>query len=858
MYRGVAYIPNKQLMRLFTWDETGKRIHYDCSYEPYIYLETNGKEDATSIFNTKLKKRYFRQQSDRYRYLKENDIIRIFENLPASQQFLVDTFWDKVDSRDFSKFPLKVYFIDIETYSPDSFPDVKDPTHPIVLITLHDSVSKTFYTWGTKPYTSKKENQIYFQCKSEKDLLDKFISHIEADYPDILSGYNCEFFDFPYIVNRTIRILGQDAVNRLSPIGRVYSRAKIGKFGKEYERWYFEGLSCIDYLDIYTKFCTILRENYKLNTIAEIELGETKVDYGDTNLSGLHDNNWETFVDYNIQDVNLLCRMEDRLRYLELLRMLSYAGCTTFESGLGTLSVVTGLCAIKARSKKLCIPTFNRGDDDGKKNEGAFVGEPQQGFQEHVVSFDANSLYPNVMITLNLSPETKIGKITEVSKEKITVQHVNGQFFDLTPAAFSKFVDQEKLSISKANILFSQKQKGIVPEIVDSFYQKRVEARKRHKVLEKKLLTLDPASDEYKTTKRLADYLDIRQFTIKILINSAYGYFGNKKAPLGDDDIARSITLTGQAVIKQSNEILKGFIKDHTATNVRDTDPIIYNDTDSVYISIKDIADHKNIKMVGADGQITPEYYNLVQEIEAYLNVGIKQWGTDILKSTDCRLVFKREIIADVGLFLQKKRYVVHMLDKEGIPCNKFKYTGVEVVRTTMPNPIKPHVKRIIETMLTTKSYTETNKVFTEAYKIFKSLPIEDIAFVMGLNGYEKYASQCSGFETVKRMPIHAKAAYFYNKLIDMNNLTGKYEKLGTGDKIRYFYVKQPNKYGLTVFGYKYYFPSELLTVIEPDHEKLFEKIVFSAIERFYQAVSWKLTPPALATQVNLFELFSD
>lgn len=259
--------------------------------------------------------------------------------------------------------------------------------------------------------------------------------------------------------------------------------------------------------------------------------------------------------------------------------------------------------------------------------------------------------------------------------------------------------------------------------------------------------------------------------------------------------------------------------------------------------------------MLNKKNEITDEYLKEVQHIEDYLNTEIKKWGTTALNSHDCRLNFKREVIADTGLFLQKKRYVIHVLDEEGIPTNKFKYTGVEVVRTTMPKAIKPYVKKIIETMLITRNLSTTNKLFNETYDIFKSLSIEDIAFVMGVKGYEKYASQCTAFNTTKHMPIHVKAAYFYNLMLDRLNIGVKHERLSSGDKVRYFYVKQPNRFGLSIMGYKYDFPKEFTDLFEPDQEKMFEKIIFSVIERFYQAVNWKLTTPGSQVQTDLFEL---
>jgi DNA polymerase elongation subunit (family B) len=812
-----------------------------------------------SIFNTKLKKKRFKNQYDRSRYLKDNKITRVFENFNVYQQFLIDAYWQENEKPEFTKNQLKVYFIDIETYSPDAFPDPQDPNDTINIITIYDTILKKFFSWGLKPYTAKNTDVVYIACKNEEELLRKFINYFSSDYPDILSGWNSEFFDVPYVINRVRKVLGEEVMQKLSPVGSLRSRTFMGKFGREQVKWQIEGISCVDYLDIYKRFCQTLRESYKLDAVGEVELQERKIDYGDQNLTELADGNWDTFVDYNIQDVNLLVRLEQKLQYIQLLRMIAYAGLTTFEGALGSLSVITGLCSIRARIKDKRIPTFIKdGIKEGEQNAGAYVGEPLKGFQEHIISFDANSLYPNTMITLNLSPETKVGKITDKTEKDITIKHVNGQTFTLTHEKFTEFIRQEEIAISRAKILFTQKEKGIIPDTIDYYYNKRVEVKKLHTKAKKKALTIEEGTKEYEDLQVEIDRLNIRQHTIKILMNTVYGYFGNKHSPLGDDDLANSITLTGQAVIKESNRILTEYIKSNTNLTdefLKENSPIIYNDTDSSYISIKHLVEANKIPIFTKNGDVAPEYYKVVEDIEEHLNKKITIWGKSALGSKDCRLVFKREAIADVGLFLAKKRYVLHTLDVEGIPGKKFKYTGVEVVRTTMPTPIKPYVKKIIETMLLSKDYTETNKVFNETYEIFKKLPLEDIAFVMGVKGYEKYANQSNGFETAKRMPKHVKAAYHHNILLDRFGIERKYEKITSGDKIRYFHVKKPNSFGLSVIGYKYYYPKEFQSIFEIDYETMFEKIIFSVIERFYEAVNWTVKKPGNDAQIDLFDL---
>ena len=797
----------------------------------------------------------------------DNATIRLFENIGAPQQFLVDEYWRTNNTEEFTQHPIKVCFVDIETYSPDEFPIPERAKDTVNVITVYDSIAHKYYTWGLGEYNNDDDSVVYKHCRSERELLLCFVNYISSDYPDILTGWNSELFDIPYLVNRITKVLGEDEAKRLSPVDVIYSRNLVSQFGKYNVRWHVKGMSCVDYLDVYKKFSPGLKESYKLDAIAEHELGEKKVDYGNTNLSSLADNDWQLFVKYNIQDVRLLVRMEEKLRYLELLRMLAYTGLTTFENAMGTLNVITGAAVIEARKNDLVVPTFDKSKRAVTgKYEGAYVGEPQRGFQDYIVSFDVNSLYPNVMITLNLSPETKVGNIEIQSDGNILLNKVKGNPNILTKQNFYKGVKDCQLSISKAKILFSQKKKGIYPAIVDNFYKQRVTIRRKMNKLKRELADLpddDPSRSELedKITK-----LDIKQFTIKIFINTVYGYFGNKHAPMGDPDISRSITLTGQAVIKESNRILTEYIRDKCGLTDEDMEkdsPVVYNDTDSVYITIKHLIDHLDIPFKTKRGKITKQVYNAVQDIEDYLNKQINEWGRRALNSIDCRFQFKRESICDVGLFLQKKRYILHVMDDEGIPVDKFKYTGVEVVRTTMPRAVKPYVKRIIETMLTTKDYNSTNNLLNEAYEVFSQLPVEDIAFTMGISQYKTESrddygnvkDQCNGFETYKGMPIHVKSAYYYNLLLDRNNLTNKYESIGSGDKIRYFYIKQPNKYGIRVFGYKYYFPKEFENDILIDKELMFDKIIYSVIERVYEAVRWKPRKPGELVQTDLFDL---
>jgi DNA polymerase elongation subunit (family B) len=530
--------------------------------------------------------------------------------------------------------------------------------------------------------------------------------------------------------------------------------------------------------------------------------------------------------------------------------MLATAGLTTVEASMGSMSVIVGACAIKARQRGQIIPTFIRPPDDGSQNAGAFVKEPEKGFQKNIVSFDANSLYPNTMITLNLSPETKIGKIVEKEENEITIKNTNNQEFKISKEKFATLIKDKELAVSKAGVLFTQKKKGLVPEVVDHYYNKRVEVKKELSKLKVKLQkTKDP------NLLAEVDRLETKQLTIKIFINSVYGALGNKVFPLGDDDLAESITLTGQAVIKESAEIVKKYITDITGRDPGEVNK--YTDTDSCYFALDALVKHYKVDAV-RDGKITEEFHKIVDDVTDNLNKEIVIWGQKFLNSKDCRFVFKREKICDVACFFKKKRYILHVLDDEGMSVDDFKYVGVEVKRTTMPPSIKPLVKDIIQTMLTTQNQQKTNEIVGRVYDKFVELPVEDIAAVTGIKGLEKYASICDGFKTAKGMPHHVKAAHHYNQLITLLNLDKKYEKIQTGDKIRYFTVKTPNRYGIKKIAYKYYYPEEFKNLFQPDHELMFDNIVFSIVERFYENVGWKPQKPGQLVQCDLFDYFKE
>jgi len=848
MYRNAFYDNKEGTIRLRTWTEDGKRIDTDVPFSPFLYTESATPADATSIFRTHLKRRVFKNNMERSKFVKETSTSRLFGNMSCEQQFLLEAFKEQVGGKDFSKYPLKIYSFDIETYSPNEFPIPELAKDPVILITIHNNLTDEIFSWGVeKEYKPKNEKVKYYCCRTEFEMFEKFMNFWKIDPPDILVGWNSERFDIPYIINRARGLLGDEFINQLSPVGKLYYKPIMDNFGRNTGKWIIYGLSCLDYMEIYRAYAKGERESYSLNYIGEYELKEGKLAINATNLSNLANEDWENFVDYNIQDVQLLVKLEAKLNYLRIVRLLAYKGCTNFEAALGKIAIVTGAMYLQAYKQGYVIPTF-KNEEIRDTLVGGYVREPERGLKKSIVSYDVNSLYPNTIITLNISAETKLGKIVIGEygvDDKLTIRLVNGKIHELTEKQFKAFIKKEKISVSKAGVLYSQKYKGVCPNLIDTLYTERVEAQKQKLTLEKK----KKLNEEEKAT---VEYLDTLQYTIKILLNSIYGTFANKYSAFMDIDNASSITKTGQAVAKEGAKILDQFIQ---KTYGVESSCVIAGDTDSVYITIQPILDKLELPLA-VDNLITKKVHTIVDEITEVVNREINSWAGTELNSSDSRFVFKREVIADVGTFLQKKRYIIRILDKEGVAVEggKFKYVGVEIARSTMPKKVKEIVKEVLENALLTNDIKGTNDIYRHAYDTFISLPLAEVAFRSSIQNYNKYAEGATLDKFNKGTPCHVKASIAFNLLLEKFKLSGKYEKIQSGQKVKYFYTAN-NPYRLDAIAFVTDYPKEFEKV-KIDYEKMFLKIAAPPVERLYEALDWRLPQIGKEVQTDLFDLF--
>jgi DNA polymerase elongation subunit (family B) len=847
MYRSVNYNPFNESVFLRTWTEDGERIDTEIPFRPYLYLEKEGADDATSIFKTSLIKKSFKNSIERRKFVDNTANNRLFHNLAPEQQFLIEMYKDQNNDPKFSQFPLKIFLLDIEvdTTVDSQFPTPERAAVPINLITVYDTLTKSTHTWGLKnEYTPTLPNCIYHRCKDEQDLILQFVDYWKSDYPDIASGWNSSGFDFPYIINRFMKLFGEDFIRQLSPVGTIRSRKVFTDMGKEVTIWSIGGISLIDYMDLYKTFSPGEKESFSLNYISELELGEGKIAYNAVSLGELAYTDWKTFVDYNIQDVHLLVKLEEKLKFLEIARMLSYKGCTNFEAALGKVAIVTGAVAIQAAKQGYIIPTFVH-KSDRESYEGGFVRDPEKGIQKAIVSFDVNSLYPNTIITLNISPETKLGKVITgeygVTPE-VTIRLVNGKIHTLSSEKFKQFLLQEKISLSKAGVMYSQKAKGVIPNLIDQIYKERVETKIQ-------LSNLKKTGKKDKDSLLKLTYFDTLQYTYKILLNSIYGTFANKHSSLMDIDNAMSITMTGQNVAKAGGNILDGLVKAKYGITESITK---YGDTDSVYVSIDSVLQKIKIPLT-VEGRVNTQVHEIVDELDEEVNTKILDWAREQLFSIDPRYVFKREVISDVGIFLQKKRYILHVLDEEGVAVDKFKYTGIELVRSTTPKKVKKFIEKIIQTALLTQNVKQSNEVYRQGYEEFLKLDPNEVAARTSINNLEKYSEGASLYKFNNSTPSHVKGAIAYNILIKQFKIDDKYEAIQTGQKVKKLYCAK-NKYGLDAITYVSVLPEEF--GIKVNWDKMFAKLVTQPTERLYEAIGWSLPEIGKEVQTDLFDMF--
>ena len=729
---------------------------------------------------------------------------------------------------------IKVTTIDIEVASENGFPDVESSAEEVLLITLQDYNTKQINTWGLGKFDNQQSNVNYRSFDNEHDLLNAFIHWwmIEENTPEVITGWNSELYDIPYLVRRIDRILGEKLMKRMSPWGLV-TESETYISGRKHISYDIGGISQLDYLKLYKwSPATSNQESYRLDHIATVELGQQKLDHSEFDtFKDFYTKGWQKFVEYNIKDVELVDRLEDKMKLIQLAITMAYDAKANYSDVFSQVRMWDTIIYNYLKKRNIVIPPNVRSDKDSKY-AGAYVKEPIPGVYDWVVNFDLNSLYPHLIQMYNISPET----LVEQRHPSVTVDKILNQEIDFEP--------YKEYAVCANGAMFRKDVRGFLPELMEKIYNERV-------VFKKKMITAKQQYEKKKTKqleKEIARCNNI-QMARKIQLNSAYGAIGNQYFRYFKLANAEAITLSGQVSIRWIEEKLNNYLNKILKTN--NVDYVIASDTDSIYLNMGPL-----VETVYKGREKTTEsvvsFLDKVAkvELEKYIESCYQELA-DYVNAYDQKMQMKRENIADRGIWTAKKRYILNVWDSEGVRYDepKLKMMGIEAVKSSTPAPCRQMIKDGLKIMM---SGTEDEVIdyIDKCRSQFKKLPPEQIAFPRTASDVRKYRSHSDIY--VKGTPIHIRGALLFNHYIKEKNLTNKYSLINNGEKIKFIYLKKPNIIRENIISFIQDFPTELGLDKYIDYELQFEKSFLDPLKSILDSIGWRVEKT-----INLDSFFS-
>jgi DNA polymerase elongation subunit (family B) len=735
-------------------------------------------------------------------------------------QYLAEEFEGEID---YDPTKVRTFCIDIETQSEDGFPNVREANEEILLISLKNMNTKEVFVFGRRPYTPTEEKVTYYLHENEERMLRAFIFKWQELAPDIVTGWNVQLFDMPYIMNRILRVLGEKDAKNMSP-WKFYVTEEVTSYQRSFMKYKIYGLSILDYMDMYKKFTFKNRESYRLDTIAEVELGKKKLDHSEFNtFKDFYDKGWKKFVDYNIVDVHLVDELNEKLNLLELIMLMAYDAHCTYDDTFFQVRMWDIIIYNELRKKNIVVSPIVRTDKE-EKYAGAYVKEPIPGSYDYVVSYDLNSLYPSLIRFLNISPET----LTE-QKINVNVDDIINKKCDLNDIPYA---------IAANGCTFDKSKIGFMPGLVRRIYDERV-TYKQNMIRCKQEQVNNPSRKLELEISKWSTFQMVR----KIQLNSLYGALGNQYFRYFRVDNAEAITLTGQVAIRWIERKINEFL--NQALKTKEEDYVIASDTDSIYINLgplvrsvfpdldkdkseKSILQNRIVEILNkfSEEKIVPFIDKSYDELSDYLNAYEK-----------C-LVMKRECIADRGIWMAKKRYILNVWDEEGVRYNtpKLKMMGIEAVKTSTPAPCRKYIKECIGIIM---NGTEEDVIDYIAKKEveFSQLNPTEIAFPRSVTDMQKFYTDRLPFP--KGTPYHVKAALMYNMLVKKNNLQNKYSLIQNGEKIKFLYLLKQNPVGVETIGFINEYPSEFGLTNYLDFHTMYEKSFIAPMKTILNIIGW-------------------
>ena len=822
MYQNAYYQRERNLIHL--WDD--QRGYSAFPYTRYAY-EPAQRGEFKSIYGDSLTKIY---------KFKKDDPNLFESDVPETTRALVDMYSDSDDVSD--GHVILTYDIECEMLS--GLPDPLEATNELTSIALHDSATKQAWVLVMdkegKMVEKTTDKCIVLPFQDERDMLMKYLELYEMINPSIVTGWNIDFFDTPMLYNRIKRLLGEKQANRLSPIGQCF-------WSPYRKRYFMAGVSYLDYITLYKNYNFGELPNYRLDTIAQIELGRGKIEY-QGNLDQLFSEDIEKFIEYNLVDVELVVGFEEKLQFIDLCRNICHAGHVPYEDFVYSSKYLEGALLTYLRRKGLVAPNKPADrqermqeirDNNQEKFIGAYVKAPIVGKYDWIYDLDLTSLYPSIIMTLNISPESKIGKIQDWDVQKYLNKEVDTYYIDgdtITKENLKQYLEKSKFSVASNGVLYRTDEVGCIPGILDLWFAQRVEYKNEMKKYGK-------AGDKEKYA-----FFHKRQLVQKILLNSLYGVLGLPAFRFYDVDNATAVTTTGQTVIKSTADMAN--IKYNKELDTPDADSNIYIDTDSVFFSAVPLMDKRYPNWRDDDQDTIAGYVNLIaEEMQDYLNDFYDIMSTKIFNvdKEKHRLEIKKEYVAKAGLWIAKKRYAQWIISDNGVPCDKLDVKGLDVKRSSFPKAFQECMGKVLIDILRGVSEEELTKYVLDFKKDMENRPNSEIAKNTAVKNLKKYMPKGKRvpFTTMKGTPAHVKAAIAYNDLITHFKVPFKYGPMVNGDKVKWVYLKD-NPLGLDGLAFTgFNDPPEIEKFIETyiDRNKIFERELRFKLQDFYDAIGW-------------------
>ena len=812
-YTNVIQWGNNLLVREI---KNGQRTNSKIRYSPTLYAFVKEKTPYKTLEGDYVTDISFDTIKEAKEWIENNKSQPelVYGNTQYPYTYISDTYKGRVNW-DLEK--LLIITIDIEVQCENGFPSPSKAEEELLSITIKNHQSKRIVVWGIGDFKTEREDVSYIKCKSEVHLLKEFLVFWEKYCPDIVTGWNSEFFDIPYICNRIKKLFGEKELKRLSPWGGVRDR-EIYQMGRTHQVYDIQGIAALDYFDLYRKFTYSAQESYRLDHIAFIELGERKEGNPYETFREWYTKDYQSFIEYNINDVELVDKLEDKMKLIELCLTMAYDAKVNYTDVLGSVRYWDILIYNYLREKNIVIPQKSK-SEKSEKYEGAYVKDPLVGMHKWVMSFDLNSLYPHLIMQYNISPETLVS--SSEKKDGLVNKILNGEIKNDTDYC-----------MTPNGAFFRKDKRGFLPEIMEIMYNDRTKYKR---------LMLD-AKQKYEDTKDpkllkdISKYNNI-QMAKKISLNSAYGAIGNNWFRYFDLMVATAITLSGQLSIRWIEKALNIYL--NKLLDTKNEDYVIASDTDSVYITFDKLVN--NVFKEGTEPSRIVDFLDKVakEKLEPFMAKSYTALAKT-MNAYEQKMDMSREVIADKGIWTAKKRYILNAWDIEGVRYKtpQLKIMGIEAVKSSTPAVCRQKIKDALNIIMTGNE-KELNNFIQEFRDEFMELSPEDVAYPRSVNGLKKFSSSNGMF--AKGAPIHCKGAILYNYLLKKNKLSHKYPAILEGDKIKFLHLKQPNVYTSSAFSFITFMPKELDIMDKIDYDVQFTKSFVEPLKFITEKIRWKI-----------------